>query len=158
MEHDVGRDAPLKNGRVQRSTYVSDGEDATFELARSFAGTLVPGDIVALMGELGAGKTVFARGVARALGIEDEITSPTFTLIHEYEGDIPLYHMDLYRMDGIREIQDIGIEDYFSGDGVCLVEWAEKLDGLLPESAYKVTLKHLGATKREITIERPETR
>jgi len=158
MEHDVERDAPSRDSGVHRSTHVSEGEDATFELARSFGGTLVPGDVVALMGELGAGKTVFARGVAHALGIKDGITSPTFTLIHEYEGDIPLYHMDLYRMEGIEEIRDIGIEDYFSGDGVCLVEWAEKLDGLLPEDAYRVTLRYLGATKREITIERPETR
>ena len=132
---------------------ITNSENETLKVAFDFASGLVPGTVVALTGELGAGKTVFARGVARALGITDEITSPTFTLIHEYLGTMPLYHMDLYRMTGIAEIRDLGVEDYFYGDGVCLVEWAEKLGELFPEDAVRVTLRHLGDSQREIVVE-----
>jgi tRNA threonylcarbamoyladenosine biosynthesis protein TsaE len=138
------------------ATVITAGERETLDVASSFAGTLVPGDVVALTGDLGAGKTVFARGVARTFGVTAEVTSPTFTLIHEYHCSPPLYHMDLYRMDSIDEIRNIGVEDYFYGDGVCLVEWAEKLGELYPAEAIKVEIKHLGGDRREITIERFE--
>jgi len=135
---------------------ITKDEEETLELAAAFAGTLETGNVVALFGELGSGKTVFARGIARALGITEKITSPTFILINEFHGSIPLYHMDLYRMDSIQEIQDIGVEDYFYGDGICVVEWAEKLGELYPENAIRVRLKHLGDTNREIEIERQD--
>ena len=111
--------------------------------------------VVALIGELGTGKTVFARGIAKALGIKENVTSPTFTLIHEYYGPIPLYHMDLYRLSSVQEILDIGVEDYFFSDGICLVEWAEKLGSLFPLDGIRVMIRHLGNTRREIEIERP---
>lgn len=138
------------------TTVITAGERETLDAASSFAGTLVPGDVVALTGDLGAGKTVFARGVARSFGVTEEVTSPTFTLIHEYHCSPTLYHMDLYRMDSIDEIRNIGVEDYLYGDGVCLVEWAEKLGELYPADAIQVEINHLGGDRREITIERPE--
>ena len=135
--------------------HLSRSEAETLAIAAEFASTLRPGDVVALTGDLGAGKTVFTRGVAAALGISGEVTSPTFTLIQEYRGGIPLYHMDLYRLNSEREILDIGVEDYFYGDGICQVEWAEKLGGLLPEGAIRVVIRHVDSRSREITIERP---
>ena len=135
---------------------ITENVHETLAFAAEFAGSLKSGDVVAMTGDLGAGKTVFAQGVARALGITDEITSPTFTLIHEYHGSITLYHMDLYRMNSTEEMRGIGIEDYFYGDGICLVEWAEKLEELCPDNAIRVTLKHLEGDRREITIERQQ--
>lgn len=134
---------------------ISTGEAETLEIAAAFARSLVPGTVVALYGDLGAGKTVFVRGVADALGVREAVTSPTFTLIHEYRGTLPLYHMDLYRLNTPREIMEIGVEEYFYGDGVCLVEWAEKLGELLPEDAVRITIRHRDATRREITIVTP---
>lgn len=135
--------------------YLSRSEAETLAIAKEFAATLRPGDVVALIGDLGAGKTVFTRGVAAALGITGEVTSPTFTLIQEYRGQIPLYHMDLYRLNSEREILDIGVEDYFYGDGICLVEWAEKLGEMFPADAIRVVIRHVDNRSREITIERP---
>jgi len=134
--------------------FISDNEDSTLGIAQSFAESLNAGDVVLLNGNLGAGKTVFARGVARGLGIEDEITSPTFTLIHEYAGSLPLYHMDLYRMKGSHDLIDLGIEDYLYGDGVCIIEWPDKLEELKPVNVIEITLKQLSASTREIVIER----
>jgi tRNA threonylcarbamoyladenosine biosynthesis protein TsaE len=135
-----------------RGRFVSRNEEETRTLAAEFARTLAPGDVVALEGELGAGKTVFAKGVASALGVSAEVTSPTFTLIQEYRGRLPLYHMDLYRLRDIREILDIGAEEFLYGDGVCLVEWAEKLENFLPTRAVVVEIRHLGGTARELRI------
>ena len=137
--------------------YITKDEEGTLEVAGMLARTLRPGTVVALIGELGTGKTVFARGVARALGIGEKVTSPSFTLIHEYHGSIPLYHMDLFRMNSVEEMLNIGIEDYFSGDGICIIEWAEKMKELFPQDAVCVTLKHLGNTHREIDIDWPTT-
>jgi len=96
--------------------HISRSESETIKIAHNFAQSLVPGSVVALFGELGTGKTVFARGVARYLEVKQQVTSPTFTLINEYGGTIPLYHMDLYRLNNLPEIEDIGVEDYFYGD------------------------------------------
>ena len=135
-----------------RGRFVTHGEEETRALARLFSRTLEPGAVVALVGDLGAGKTVFAKGVAAALGVEGEVTSPTFTLIQQYRGSLPLYHMDLYRLRDIREILDIGAEEFLYGDGVCLVEWAEKLENLLPARAVVIEIRHLGGTARELRI------
>jgi len=97
-------------------------ESETLDVARTLGKTLNAGAVVALTGDLGAGKTVFAQGIAESLDIREQITSPTFTLINEYRGRLPLYHMDLYRLDSTREIEDIGIVDYLYGDGVCVIE------------------------------------
>lgn len=135
--------------------YISENEEETHKAAAAFAEFLIPGSVVMLIGKLGTGKTVFVKGAALALGVIEHVTSPTFTLIHEYNGTIPIYHMDLYRINSLQELRDIGIEDYFDSGGICFVEWGEKLGEFVPEDAILVTLKHLGDTHREIVIERP---
>ncbi|MFC1692264.1 tRNA (adenosine(37)-N6)-threonylcarbamoyltransferase complex ATPase subunit type 1 TsaE [Candidatus Latescibacterota bacterium] len=137
--------------------YITKDEAETIKVADNFATSLKKGSVVALIGELGSGKTVFAKGVARALGVKEKVTSPTFTIIHEYDGYIPMYHMDLFRINTETEMRDIGIEDYFFGDGICLVEWAEKLGELFPNNAFRVRLEHFGPTCRKIEIERPDS-
>ncbi|MBN1291029.1 MAG: tRNA (adenosine(37)-N6)-threonylcarbamoyltransferase complex ATPase subunit type 1 TsaE [Candidatus Latescibacteria bacterium] len=134
--------------------HITHSEQDTIKVAHEFAETLEPGSVVALIGDLGAGKTVFARGVAKFLEIQEKITSPTFTLINEYNGKFRLYHMDLYRLNSVKEIEDLGIDDYLYGDGICLIEWAEKLDDRIPPYAITVTLKLIVRDTREITIER----
>jgi len=137
-------------------TFFTADESETLGLARAFAETLGPGSVVALTGELGTGKTVFARGIAGYLGVSRTVTSPTFTLINEYGGGIPLYHMDLYRLNNRREMEDIGIEDYLYGDGIWLVEWAEKLENLMPRGAVRIFFRQISGDRREIVIERPD--
>jgi tRNA threonylcarbamoyladenosine biosynthesis protein TsaE len=118
----------------------SDGPEATHRLGRSLGPHLAPGDVIALAGTLGAGKTVFAQGVAAGLGVEVGVTSPTFTLINEYAGRIPLYHVDLYRLAGPVDAGAIGLEEYLGGDGVALVEWPERAPALLPDDHLVVAL------------------
>jgi tRNA threonylcarbamoyladenosine biosynthesis protein TsaE len=110
---------------------------------------------VALSGELGAGKTVFVKGVARALGCEQAVTSPTFTIIHEYRTTPPVFHIDLYRLNTEQEALDVGIEEYLRGDGICLIEWAERIDRLLPANHIAVRIEVLSDTARRVTIRRP---
>lgn len=135
-----------------RGRFHTSDERATMKLAERFGRTLGSGDVVALVGDLGAGKTVFAKGIASALGVVEAVSSPTFVLIHEYAGTLPLYHMDLYRLTGEREILDIGVEDYFYGDGVSVVEWAEKLGPRLPGHASVVEIRRLEDGGREFEI------
>ncbi|MBA7648167.1 tRNA threonylcarbamoyladenosine biosynthesis protein TsaE [subsurface metagenome] len=129
-------------------------EAGTLKIAYSFGKTLKPGIVVALIGELGTGKTVFARGVANALGVKEKVISPSFTLINEYHGYIPVYHMDFYRLNSLKEILDLGVEDYLYSDSICLVEWAEKMGNMFPEEAIKVMIKHIKNSHRDIYIER----
>ena len=129
-------------------------ETGTLKIAYSFGKSLQPGIVVALIGELGTGKTVFARGVAHALGVKEKIISPSFTLINEYHGHIPVYHMDFYRLNSVKEILDIGVEDYFYSHSICLVEWAEKMGDMFPEKSIKVMIKHIKNSHRDISIER----
>lgn len=120
----------------------SKSADETFSLGRKLGGICGPGDIILLNGELGAGKTVFSKGFGEGLGIEEPISSPTFTLVQIYEeGRLPLYHFDVYRIADISEMDEIGYEDYFFGDGVCLVEWAVRIGELLPEKTISVTIE-----------------
>lgn len=113
----------------------------TIALAQRFAARLDPGTVIALSGELGAGKTVFAKGVAKGLGINEHITSPTFTIINEYGGEIPLYHMDAYRLSDESEALDIGVDEYLSYPGIVLVEWPERIETLLPAECIRVNIK-----------------
>src|SRR5881409_4242573 len=108
------------------------------------AGTLGPGDVVALTGELGAGKTCFVQGLARGLGIQGGATSPTFVLVNEYRGRLPVHHVDAYRTESLTELMDLGLLELFDGDGVTLVEWADKLRPLLPARAITVHLAGVG--------------
>lgn len=101
---------------------------------------LGPGDVVCLIGDLGAGKTSLAQGLARGLGVNDQVTSPTFTLINEYKGRLPLYHMDLYRLEGADELADLGYEEYVYGDGVTVMEWADRVMEALPRERLDIKL------------------
>ena len=133
--------------------FTSSSVDETIRIGFEFGKRLKEGDVVCLDGELGAGKTHFVKGVASFFGIEPEkVSSPTYTLIHEYSGDLPVYHFDCYRLKHEQEALEIGAEEYFYGDGVCLIEWPEKIDGLIPEEAIWIQMSHLPEDKRKIII------
>ncbi len=129
----------------------------TFELGERLGLEASPGMIYCLEGDLGVGKTVFTQGFAKGLGITDPVTSPTFTIVQQYEeGRIPLYHFDVYRIGDVGEMEEIGYEDCFYGDGVCLIEWPSLIDEILPETAVWVCIeKNLeqGFDYRKITVE-----
>lgn len=117
-------------------------ESDTFEIGKKLAMNSKPGDIFALSGDLGVGKTVFAKGFAEGLGIKENISSPTFTFVLVYEnGRMPLYHFDMYRIADPEELEEIGYEDYFFGEGVCLVEWPSRVEELLPENTVRVSIE-----------------
>ena len=121
--------------------HISRSDKDTFELGRKMAQNAHSGDVILLYGDLGVGKTVFAKGFAEGLGITEPVTSPTFTIVHEYEGSKKMYHFDLYRIGDPDELYDIGYEEYFYSDGVSLVEWPERLEYLMPENAISVTVQ-----------------
>jgi tRNA threonylcarbamoyladenosine biosynthesis protein TsaE len=123
-----------------RARVVTRSTDETLALARSVGELLRPGDVVSLAGDLGTGKTVFARGVARALGVPDPIVSPSFTIVREYEGRLPVVHVDVYRIDTIQELHDLGFEEVVRDDAVTLVEWGDVIDGMLPSDRLDVRL------------------
>ena len=127
-------------------------EEETEVLGKELGELLFPGAIVLVNGGLGAGKTVFARGVARGLHVSVPITIPTFTLLHVYQGNIPFYHFDLYRLDNVEELYEIGVEEYMTGDGVCFFEWAEKFPDFFEEESLQVTITSEGPTKRRFTF------
>lgn len=114
----------------------------TFEYGKKIGEEAKKGDIILLIGDLGVGKTVFTQGFAKGLGIDESISSPTFTIIQEYEtGRIPFYHFDVYRIGDIEEMEEIGYEDYFFGDGVCIIEWANLIEELIPKGVKTVTIE-----------------
>ena len=128
----------------------------TFELGRKLGENARPGQIYALDGDLGTGKTVFAQGFAAGLGVDDYVNSPTFTILQVYEdGRLPLYHFDVYRIEEPEEMEEIGYEEYFFSDGVCLIEWAQLIEPLLPPGTIHVNLRkepQAGADYRKISI------
>ncbi|HCI69867.1 MAG: tRNA (adenosine(37)-N6)-threonylcarbamoyltransferase complex ATPase subunit type 1 TsaE [Bacteroidetes bacterium] len=131
----------------------SNSVNTTIKYGREFAKSLNIGDVVCLEGDLGAGKTHFVKGVASYFGInEEKVNSPTFTLINEYSGDIPIYHFDCYRIKSFYEAIEIGIEEYLYGDGVSIIEWPSKIKDLIPDNAIKIEIKHTGASERSILI------
>jgi tRNA threonylcarbamoyladenosine biosynthesis protein TsaE len=136
-------------------TVATHSEQETVALGTSFAAGLRPGDVVALYGTLGTGKTRFIKGICAGLGAGPHVTSPTFTIVNEYRGGrIPVYHFDFYRMKDLRELREIGFDEYLGGDGVCLLEWAERVERLLPPRRYDVTLAFgRGESERSVTIE-----
>ncbi len=134
----------------------SHSAEETEAIAAELAAELAPGDVVALVGDLGAGKTVFARGLARALGVQEPVHSPTFTLIHEYQGRWPVFHVDLYRLAGVAEAESLGLEEYFEAPGVTIIEWADRAASLLPARAIRCEIRAgAGPTERVIRISRP---
>ena len=117
------------------------------------AGELQRGDVLALSGDLGTGKTALVKGIARGLGITQDVTSPTFTLMHEYAGgQLPLFHIDLYRLDKVEQALAIGIEDYLNGPGVTAIEWAEKIEPLLPAHTTRIRMESVGENTRRIEV------
>ncbi len=134
----------------------TDSFEATVEFGRKLGACLKPGDIICLSGDLGTGKTALTGGIAKALGINSYITSPTFTLVNEYEGRIPLYHFDVYRIGHPDEMFDIGFDEYINGDGVTIIEWGELISEVLPEDMIKINIKknlEKGLDVREISVE-----
>ena len=128
----------------------------TFEAGYRLAQSVHPGQIYCLNGDLGVGKTVFTQGFAKGLGIEEPINSPTFTIVQEYhEGRLPLYHFDVYRIGDIEEMEEIGYDDYFYGNGICLIEWANLIEEILPEDRIQITIEkdlEKGFDYRKITV------
>lgn len=128
----------------------TNNEIDTIELAQNFESEKFPNMVICLDGELGSGKTVFTKGIANALGIEDNITSPTFTIIKEYDGELPLYHMDVYKLDG--NTDGIGIEEYFNKGGVVVIEWASTIKDILPEERLDIKFKVIDENKRLLIL------
>lgn len=137
--------------RMTKITMISNEEADTLQIAELIGSIVSAGDVVTLTGDLGVGKTVFAKGFAKGLQIEERITSPTFTIVKEYEGRLPLYHMDVYRLEHSEE--DLGFDEYFFGEGVAIVEWAQFIEEFLPETYLAITIVRTGETSREITLE-----
>lgn len=136
--------------------YETQSEKETFEIGRQMAENSKPGDIYCLLGDLGVGKTIFSKGFATGLGITEPITSPTFTIVQVYEAEKPLYHFDMYRIEDEDELEMIGYEDYFYGQGVCLVEWANNVEDVIPKEAKWITIEkdlEKGFDYRKITVE-----
>ena len=131
-------------------------EEDTFSFGEELGKKAVPGEIYALCGDLGVGKTVFTKGLAKGLGITESVCSPTFTIVQIYEeGRLPLYHFDVYRIGDIEEMDEIGYEDYFYGEGLCMIEWANLIEEILPDKRFDVTIEkdlEKGFDYRTITI------
>jgi tRNA threonylcarbamoyladenosine biosynthesis protein TsaE len=120
---------------------VTRAPDETRKVGAALAELLVPGDVVSLTGDLGAGKTALVQGAARALGIEGPVVSPTFVLVREYRGELPVYHLDVYRLDRIQEVLDLGFEDYLDPSGVLFIEWGDAIDALLPDDHLRIEIR-----------------
>lgn len=133
-------------------TFYTESAEQTIGLGERIGSFLRPGDIIALQGTLAAGKTTITKGIARALGITEDITSPTFTLISVYEGRLPLYHMDVYRLEGSADFSDLGAEEMLYGNGICVIEWSEKIMDELPSRTIVIKLSAENE-KRTVTIE-----
>lgn len=133
-------------------------EEETFALGEKIGKEALPGQVYTLLGDLGVGKTVFTQGVAKGLGITEPICSPTFTIVQVYdEGRLPFYHFDVYRIGDIEEMDEIGYEDYFYGEGISFVEWANLIEELIPDNRIEITISknpEKGFSYREITIDR----
>lgn len=129
--------------------------EETAAVGEALGRTLAAGDVVALYGELGAGKTCFVQGLVRGLDVVGHATSPTFVMVNEYRGRLPVNHVDAYRATSLTELVDLGLLDLLGGDGVTLVEWADKAEPLLPERAVRVRIEGVGDEPRLITIARP---
>jgi len=144
--------------------FISASPEETFSLGQALSGMLAKGSVVALQGPLGAGKTCFTKGIAGGLGIEEEITSPTYTIISEYEGKIadrntgegklcvPVYHIDAYRLNGNDDFINLGGEEIVFGSGISIIEWSERIPGFIPPGAYQVNIEIADDNKRRIRI------
>lgn len=145
---------PVSGIGMNNFTFISHSPRETHAFGKNLGETLYSGDVVALSGELGTGKTCLAQGIARGLGIPEEykITSPTFTIINEYPGRLILYHIDVYRLSGTRDLDEIGYDDCFNDKGVVIVEWAEKIRDALPKGTLFILLTYLDENRRKIML------
>lgn len=139
-----------------REIITTNSSEESFTLGRRLGQSARPGDVYALSGELGCGKTIIAKGIAEGIGITEDITSPTFTLLEIYENTVPLYHFDLYRIEHDAELDHLYFEDYWEGTGVSVIEWAERAGTRLPDNTVHVTIEYINSTTRRIEIERPD--
>lgn len=131
--------------------FISKSREETEAFAKSYAKTLLGGDVVLLDGEMGAGKTVFAKGVAKGLGVEEEVTSPTYAYMNDYDGR--LFHYDCYRIESVEQAERLGLADYFDMGGVCLIEWSQNIAPLLPPVVKRVRIEKRGENERAIITE-----
>ncbi|MBR2329637.1 MAG: tRNA (adenosine(37)-N6)-threonylcarbamoyltransferase complex ATPase subunit type 1 TsaE [Clostridia bacterium] len=131
--------------------FISKSREETEAFAKSYAKTLSGGDVVLLDGEMGAGKTVFAKGVAKGLGVEEEVTSPTYAYMNDYDGR--LFHYDCYRIESVEQAERLGLADYFDMGGVCLIEWSQNIAPLLPPVVKRVRIEKRGENERAIITE-----
>ena len=139
---------------IEKIEIISNSAAQTIEIARLIGEKLKDGDLLALSGELGSGKTCFTKGLAKGLGVSDkyQITSPTFTLINEYPARCKLYHFDVYRLSGYSELEDLGYEEYFAGNGVVVVEWADKIDKIIPRDSIFINFEYVDENSRKMII------
>ena len=138
---------------MNRYTFLSNSPKATFNFGKRVGEGLEPGSVIALTGELGCGKTLFTRGIGAGLGVPDRyVNSPTFVFANEYSGRLPVSHIDLYRLDHIEEIAELGLDDYLYGNGVCVVEWAEKGLSLLPIEHLLIQISYLSDNERSFQL------
>ncbi|WP_379135609.1 tRNA (adenosine(37)-N6)-threonylcarbamoyltransferase complex ATPase subunit type 1 TsaE [Paenibacillus sp. sgz500958] len=141
----------MENNNETVFTYRSSSPQDTELLAGALARASTPGTVIGLDGDLGAGKTAFSKGFASHLGVQELVNSPTFTIIKEYKGNLPLYHMDVYRISH-QEADELGLDEYFYGQGVCLVEWSSMITDLLPSSRLHIYIETVGMEERMITV------
>ncbi len=149
----------MKNTITMKMIRETNTAEETFEFAKDLAESAEPGDVYALIGDLGVGKTVFTKGFAKGLGIEEtSVSSPTFTILQIYEeGRIPLYHFDVYRIEEPEEMEEVGLDEYMEGDGVCLIEWANRIEEIMPPQTIVVTIEKdltKGLDYRKISVVR----
>jgi tRNA threonylcarbamoyladenosine biosynthesis protein TsaE len=140
------------NTSKQRKVIITKSAAETQRFGRELARQLKPGDLVCLVGDLGAGKTCLVQGIARGLQVKDYVNSPTFKIINEYQGKMPVYHFDLYRLAGLIDLYDLGYEEYFYGQGVSLVEWAEKIIPYLPKQYLQIEMRRVNEQTRKIIL------
>lgn len=134
-------------------TFISNSQEETYSFAKEFIRDIPAGSVIALRGDLGSGKTVFTKGIADGLGIKDDVTSPTFSLMETYEADIPLHHFDLYRIENINEFTNLKFEEYWYGDGISVIEWPEKAEEILPARRIDIIIEYIDECRRGITVE-----
>ena len=155
-----GGAAPCKNDKWDRYDDVMEGSFEardvvdTLALGRALGRSLFPGAVIGLVGDLGAGKTCLTRAIAEGLGMADSrmVNSPTFTLIQEYPARLPIYHFDAYRLRSVAEFVDLGVHEYFAGNGVCIIEWADRVETNLPSERLTIRLEVTGETSRHVTL------
>lgn len=135
---------------------ISSSTEETVKLGESIGQVLEAGMILCLSGDLGTGKTTLTKSIAVSLGVEEYVTSPSYTIVNEYEGKYPVYHFDVYRINEIEELYEIGYEEYFFGNGVTIIEWASMIMDLIPDDAFKVEIERLDDSVRKFVISAPE--